>query len=109
MAIRWTLLFLESSRRLLSRAHRGGGALHGIDDSGVGAAAAQVGRWRRVGESILDLSHRWIRVLGEQLHRDDHHAALAVAALRNLLIDPRLLDRVQRAGSAQTLLRRPNG
>ena len=70
------------------------GALHRIDDGGVGAAAAQMRRRRRVGESVLDLRHGWFRVLGKQLHCGNHHPALAVTALWHLFVNPRLLDRM---------------
>src|SRR5437868_3298464 len=68
-------------------------------------------RWL-VREGVLDLRHGRVWVLGKQFHRGDHHSALAVAALWNLFIDPRLLNRVERLGCvsrAQPSRYRPNG
>src|SRR6266853_4096277 len=92
--------------------HGLGGALNGIDDCGVGTTAAQMWRGGLVGEGVLDLRDGRIGDLSKKFDSSDHHPALAVTALRNLLVYPCLLDRVERRGCigrAQSLLRGPHG
>src|SRR5215831_2578750 len=63
----------------------------GVDrraDAGVGPAAADVGHRR------VDVRVARVRVLREQSHRRHDLAGLAVAALRHLVVYPRLLYRV---------------
>ena len=79
----------------LASCHEGRRALHRVEDGRVAAAAAQVRRGT-AHEGVLDLGHRRRRRLVEQLGGLDHHAVLAEPALRHLLVDPRLLHRVQR-------------
>src|SRR5215471_21759204 len=107
-------LSASCSIRLIVRSsgHRLRGALDGGDDAHVGAAAAQVGRWRGVGVGVPDLCLGRVRRPVQQVDRHDHHPVLAVAALRDLLVDAGLLDRMQRFGRllrAQTLLGGPAG
>ena len=69
----------------------------------IGAAAAQVRRGRRIREGVLYLRDRRIRHPLQQLDGRDHHATLTESTLRNLHVNPRLLNRVQRL---RRLLRR---
>jgi len=64
-------------------------------------------RWR-VCKSIFNLGDRRIRILRQQLHRGDHHPALAVSALRHLFINPRLLHRMQDFSGLKALLSGPH-
>src|SRR5882724_3780289 len=79
------------SLRRLRRLH---GLRRGVDrraDARVGAATADVGHRR------VDVLVAGTAVLGEQRHRRHDLARLAVAALRDLVVDPGLLHRVQLA------------
>src|SRR4051812_45548353 len=78
---------LRSMSRLLRR------ALDGGDDAVVGAAAADVAV-----HVADDLVARGLRVGGEELGRFHDLSRLAVAALRHLLRDPGLLQRMRRVG-----------
>src|SRR5215831_6599840 len=101
---------LLSSCVMAASPHRPGGALHRGDDAHIGAAPAEVRRWRRVRVRVADLRLGRARDALQQVDRDHHHAALAVAALRNLLVDPGLLHRMQGRGrlvGRQALLLRP--
>src|SRR5690349_24056385 len=94
-----------SSTALISRPlrHRLGRTLDRLEDRRVRPAAAEVAVHR-----LLDLQLR--RILGrrEQVCRLDDHSVLAVAALRHLRLDPRLLQRMQRGRSGRrTALLRP--
>src|SRR3954469_1739913 len=76
--------FLRAARRLR----------HGVDrlaDARVRAAAADVRH------GVVDVLVGRARVLAQQRDRRHHLAALAVAALRHLVLDPGLLHRVQLA------------
>ena len=77
----------------------------------VGAAAAQMRRGPSVVNAALICASSARRAL-EQFGGLDHHAVLAEAAQRHLLVDPRLLHRVQRllrVGGRQLPLLRPPG
>src|SRR5215471_5814595 len=101
---------LLSSCVMTASLHRLCGALDGGDDANVRAAPAEVRRWRRVRVRVPDLRLGGVRDAFQEVDGHHHHAALAVAALRNLLVDPGLLDGVQRRGrlvGRQALLLRP--
>src|SRR5690348_6928016 len=83
---------------MCSALHGLGGPSHCIDDCGVGTATAQMRGGRCVGVGVLDLGHGGIGDAAQQLYGHDHHPALAITALRHLLVDPGLLNRVQRTG-----------
>src|SRR4029077_21055008 len=63
----------------------------------VGSAAADIGH------RCVDVGIGWLRVGLEQRSRGHHHAALAIAALRHVEVEPGLLHRMQRAGLRQRL------
>jgi hypothetical protein len=69
--------------------------LHRFANPRVGAAAANVSDGSR------ELLIGWRRIRGQKRADGHDHARLAVAALRHLMIDPRLLYGIQRA-AAQT-------
>src|SRR5512146_300468 len=90
---------------LPSLRHHGGGLLDRRQDARIGATTAEMAV-----HGGADL------VLGRVLRRRqkigglDHHAVLAVAAMRHLHVDPRLLQRMQRRRSRRrTPLLRPQG
>ncbi len=87
-----------ASSRLAHAASIATARAHRVDDLDVRAAAAQVVRQRRA-----DLGVGRARPGVEQRDRRDDHAVQAVAALRRLRVDERLLDAMQRA--AATLVR----
>src|SRR5687768_11595978 len=64
------------------------GAVDGGADARIGAAAADAGH------RLVDVLVARMRVAPQQRHRSHDLAALAIAALRHLVIDPRLLHRV---------------
>src|SRR5215472_10296900 len=69
--------------------HLGRGAMHRFANSRVGSATADVARKR-----VIDIFITGARV-GCKQHRCRHHLSrLAVSALRHLLLDPSLLDRM---------------
>src|ERR1700733_6260057 len=72
--------------------------MHGGADARIGSAAANVG------DRLRKLVVCWSRIFGKQRAYRHDHSRLAVAALRNLMFDPRLLDRGQ-SMRAQTLNR----
>src|SRR5207247_991307 len=88
----------RNSRRVVSRvamsgplAHEGGRALDGGDDPLVRPAAAEV-----VAERLADLAVGGAGLPGAEKGRRLHdHPVDAVAALRGLLVDERLLDRMR--------------
>src|SRR5205807_9593391 len=82
---------LKNSRRSISGLLRR--ALDGRDDAVVGAAAADVAV-----HVLDDLLARGLRIRGEELGGFHDLSRLAVAALRHLLRDPRLLQRMRRIG-----------
>src|SRR5262249_14285509 len=63
-------------------------------------AAAEV-----VGERLLDLGYTRVLVLREQRNRPNDHAVEAIAALRRLLVDERLLHRGRLLRTAEALER----
>ena len=75
------------------------GAVDGPADPGVGAAAAHV-------LDGVDVGVGRVRVRGEQRGGGHDLAGLAEAALRDVLVDPRLLHRVQRVAVGEALDRR---
>src|SRR5262249_27863491 len=79
-------------RRSLGTSALGRGAVDGRADALVGAAAADVRRHHRV-----DVLVGRLRLRAEQRRGAHDLAALAVAALGRVLLDPRLLERVQAA------------
>ena len=60
---------------------------------------ANVPQRQMFGDAGVDLLVRRLRMLGKERGDRHDHARLAVAALGHLVADPRLLDRVQRAGA----------
>src|SRR5690349_1038272 len=56
-----------------------------------------------VGDGIVDVGVGRLGVLPEQGHDRHDHAALAIAALRDVVIDPRLLHLAQRAVDGEAL------
>src|SRR5215469_4340070 len=101
---------LLSSCVMTASLHRLCGALDGGDDAHVRAAPAEVRRWRRVRERVPNPTEAQIRNAYQEVDGHHHHAALAVAALRNLLVDPGLLhgmQRVRRLVGRQVLLLGP--
>ena len=66
------------------------GLLDGFEDAHVAGAAAEVS-----GEAFLNLSHRWIGVLREEMVRGEDHARGAYAALRATFFEEALLDGVE--------------
>jgi hypothetical protein len=66
----------------------------------VGAAAAQVGH------RGVDLAIGRLRMLAQERHRGEDLSALAVAALRHLVIDPCLLHRMQPRARGEAFDRR---
>ena len=75
------------------------GALDGAHDARIGAAAADVAVHVRD-----DLLARRLLVLREQRRRLHDLAGLAVAALRHLLGDPRLLQRMAAVGDRPSMV-----
>jgi hypothetical protein len=70
--------------------HPPGCLLHRADDPSVRPAAAQV--------AVQSLPHLLLSrggTVAEQAHRGHHHAGGAVTALGGLLVDERLLDRME--------------
>ena len=81
------------------------------NDRGVASAAAQMRRRARCGERFFDFRDGRRGDALQQLGGLDHHAVLAEAAQRRLLLDPGLLDGVKRllsVGLGQALLLRPS-
>src|SRR5215831_7188219 len=78
--------------------HGIGGAQHGANDAVVGAAAAQV---ERQALAHLCIGRMWVAV--EQRLRGHQHAVDAVAALRGLLVDEGLLQRMRLLHRAEPL------
>src|SRR5262245_53569603 len=68
-----------------SRAHQGGCAMHRAAEPLIGAAPADVG------ETCVDIGIGRVRIGFEERHRRHDLAGLAVAALRDLFGQPRLL------------------
>src|SRR5689334_9687379 len=97
-----------SSIALISRPlrHRLGGALDRLENGRVRATTAQMAVHR-----LLDLQLGRVLRRRQQICGLDQHAVLAVAALRHLGLDPRLLQRVQRGHGARgaTFLRPQRG
>ena len=75
----------------------GGGVMNGGADAGIGATATQIALHGRV-----DFSVRRAGDLGQQCGGLHDLAGLTIPALRNLMIDPGLLDRGQRRWCADT-------
>ena len=69
------------------------GAMHGAADILIGAAAADV-----IAHGLVDIGVGGVGRLGQQRRRGHDLAGLAIAALRNVLLDPRLLDWVAAVG-----------
>src|SRR5581483_5289227 len=88
-----------SSIAVISRPlrHRLGRALDRLHDRGVRAATAEV-----TVHGLLDLRLARILRRRQQIGRMDDHPVLAVAALRHLQLDPRLLQRMQRRRGARS-------
>ena len=72
-----------------------GGMFYSVNDRDIGPAAAQIGRHAGCGEGRFDLRQSRIGIAFEQFGRLDHHPVLAKPALRSLLLDPGLLNRVK--------------
>ena len=66
-------------------------------DALVGAAAADIG------DRLINIAIGRFRPILEQCHDGHDHSALAVSALRYIMIDPRLLDGVERAVLGKSL------
>jgi hypothetical protein len=66
-------------------------------DALVGAAAADIG------DRVINIGIGRFRPILEQRHDGHDHSALAVSALRDIVIDPRLLDGVERAVLGKSL------
>src|SRR5262249_37887969 len=77
-----------------------GCALDGGDNAHVRPAAGVV-----VGEWLFDIGVAWLLVGGEQRGRFHHHAVDAVAALRRLRVDERLLHRMRALWRAEAFER----
>src|SRR5215471_4773037 len=60
-------------------------------DALVGAAAADIG------DCVINVGIGRFWPILQQRHNGHNHSALAVSALRDIVIDPRLLDGVERA------------
>lgn len=73
-----------------------GGAVDGATDAHVGAAAADV-------LERIDVGVGGLRVLGQQRHGRQDLARLAVAALGDVLVDPRLLNGMEALAVGQAL------
>src|SRR6516225_6137693 len=74
-----------------------GRRMDGGADTLVGSAAANIGHCR------VNIGIGRLRVLLEQRSRGHHHAALAIAALRHVEVEPGLLHRMQFAVLGQSL------
>src|SRR3954462_11548517 len=85
--------------RLLGAAGRLRRGMDRLADTRVRAAAADVGH------RVVDVFVGRVRVLPEQRGRGHHLPTLAVPALRHLVVDPRLLHRVQPALRREALER----
>src|SRR3954453_23289504 len=90
-----SLVFRSWRPSLAPLRHDGGGMLYSFKDGYVGSAPAEIGRRPRVREGIFDLRYGRVGIALEEFGSLDHHAVLAKAALRSLLFDPSLLDRMQ--------------
>src|SRR5215470_5334683 len=95
-----------SGRRKLSpgRLALAGSNLHGVDDLGVGGAAAEI-----AGEIVPDLLVVGIGMRVEQLRRHQHETGRAVAALERAGLDEGLLHGRELVGARQRLDRRHLG
>jgi hypothetical protein len=71
--------------------------VNGLAQPEIGAAAAQIV------ERLVDLNVGRVRDALQQIDHGHDLAGLAIAALRDILIDPRLLNRVQRVAIGQPL------
>src|SRR6516162_6421272 len=78
----------------------GGGGVDRLAHLLIGAAAANVG------DGAVDIRVAWRRVVLEQGGDRHDHPALAIAALRNVVVDPGLLHLMQRAVGGEPLDRR---
>ena len=91
------LLLVESSRSSRTcLCHHCRGLLDRGQDSRIRPAAAQMPVHRRA-----DLVLGRVLRRREQVSGLDHHAVLAIAAMRHLHVDPRLLQRMQRRSSSR--------
>src|SRR6266436_2698988 len=96
---------LTSNERRLRCGHgipplRRGGGVDRLAHLLIGAAAADVG------DGAVDIGVARLRVVFEQRGNRHDHPALAIAALRDVVVDPSLLHLVQRAVGGEPLDRR---
>src|SRR5262249_59111913 len=59
--------------------------------------------WAYIGDGFVDIGVSRLRLLLEQRRHRHDHAALAIAALRHVVIDPGLLHAMQRAVLGEAL------
>src|ERR1700729_1409889 len=86
----------SSWRRSRSFFHLRGGAADSFHDPGISTTAAEMAVHR-----LADVSLGWIDLLRQEFGCLDRNAVVAIAALRRLLLEKRLLNRMQFRRSGQ--------